>query len=206
MKNGNGFKYETSFFLCQFYKLFGLGICSDEGLFQDHIFLFRQLDAYQQRSVTTLVQSMVENSYLAFRDHCFRDYMRLDHVTDKVCAGSGNPLENPRERDYLFVRRTENAEKADVVITHGGSGAIIGAIKKGKKVIAVARRAKYGEHVDDHQTQLVQQLRKLNIICECQVCDDIWKAIEAVKIKEYKSYQSHTDEMIKSIEKFISTI
>ena len=97
-------------------------------------------------------------------------------------------------------------EKADVVITHGGSGAIIGAIKKGKKVIAVARRAKYGEHVDDHQTQLVEQLRKLNIICECQICDDIWKAIEEVKKKEYKSYQSHTDEMIKSIEKFISTI
>ena len=87
---------------------------------QDHILLFRQLDAYQQRSVTTLVQSIVENSYLAFRDHCFRDYMRLDHVTDKVCAGSGNPLENPRERDYLFVRRTENAEKADVVITVTG--------------------------------------------------------------------------------------
>ena len=27
--------------------------------------------------------------------------------------------------------------KADIVITHGGTGAIIGAVKKGKKVIAV---------------------------------------------------------------------
>jgi len=34
-------------------------------------------------------------------------------------------------------------------------GAIIGAIKKGKKVIAVPRLAKCGEHVDDHQVQLV---------------------------------------------------
>lgn len=48
-------------------------------------------------------------------------------------------------------------EKANIVITHGGTGAIIGAVKKGKKVIAVPRRAKYGEHVDDHQLQLIKQ-------------------------------------------------
>ena len=131
-------------------------------------------------------------------------------IKDDIFAQTGASDYKPKHYSHqAFLDREafdRLLEKADVVITHGGSGAIIGAIKKGKKVIAVARRAKYGEHVDDHQTQLVQQLRKLNIICECQVCDDIWKAIEAVKIKEYKSYQSHTDEMIKSIEKFISTI
>ena len=87
---------------------------------QRHLLLFRQLDAYQQRSVSALMQSMVENSYLAFRDHCIRDFMRLDHMVDKVCAGSGTTLDNPREREYMFVRRTENAEKADVVITVTG--------------------------------------------------------------------------------------
>ena len=45
--------------------------------------------------------------------------------------------------------------EASVVITHSGSGALFSAIKKGKKIIAVARLAKYGEMVDDHQTELV---------------------------------------------------
>ena len=58
--------------------------------------------------------------------------------------------------------------KADIVITHGGTGAIIGAVKKEKKVIAVPRLAKYGEHVDDHQLQLIKQFDDLNLICPCR--------------------------------------
>ena len=60
----------------------------------------------------------------------------------------------PKNFSYKkFLDRDEfsnEMEKANIVITHGGTGAIIGAVKKGKKVIAVPRRAKYGEHVDDH--------------------------------------------------------
>ena len=63
----------------------------------------------------------------------------------------------PKNFSYKkFLDRDEFSKemgKADIVITHGGTGAIIGAVKKGKKVIAVPRRAQYGEHVDDHQLQ-----------------------------------------------------
>ena len=48
-------------------------------------------------------------------------------------------------------------DACDVVVTHGGTGAIIGAVKDNKKVIAVPRLAKYGEHVDDHQIEIVRQ-------------------------------------------------
>ena len=47
---------------------------------------------------------------------------------------------------------------ADVVISHGGTGALIGASKKRKNIIAVPRLAKFGEHVDDHQLQIVKVL------------------------------------------------
>lgn len=87
---------------------------------REHIHLLRQLDPYHQNSVAALMRSLIENSYQAFRDHCLRDYIRLDHMADKVCAGSGTPLENSREHDYMFVRKTETAEKADVIITVTG--------------------------------------------------------------------------------------
>lgn len=44
--------------------------------------------------------------------------------------------------------------KADLIISHGGTGALIGALKLGKLVIAVPRYKRFGEHVDDHQQQI----------------------------------------------------
>lgn len=52
----------------------------------------------------------------------------------------------------------EYMASADVVITHAGTGAIFSAIKKGKKIIAVARLKKYGEMVNDHQTEIIKKL------------------------------------------------
>ena len=49
-------------------------------------------------------------------------------------------------------------EKADLVITHGGVGSIISSIQKGKKVIAIPRLKKYGEHVNDHQYDIIKSL------------------------------------------------
>ncbi len=48
--------------------------------------------------------------------------------------------------------------EASVIITHSGSGALFSAIKKGKKIIAVARLSEYGEMIDDHQVELVRKL------------------------------------------------
>lgn len=47
----------------------------------------------------------------------------------------------------------ENIKKADIVVSHGASGSIMKALNAGKKVIAVARLEKYGEHINDHQIQ-----------------------------------------------------
>ena len=105
-----------------------------------------------------------------------------------------------------FLERDEFAselDKADIVITHGGSGAIIGAVKKGKKVIAVPRLAKYGEHVDDHQIQLVEQFAESDLLCPCLNPDELGEALERVRVKVYKGYKSNTDVIIDSIEQYI---
>lgn len=96
--------------------------------------------------------------------------------------------------------------KADIVITHGGTGAIIGAVKQGKKVIAVPRLSKYKEHVDDHQLQIIKQFDEMNLICNCMNCDELECAIKEVKVKKYNSYTSNTHSILASIEKFIEGI
>lgn len=128
-------------------------------------------------------------------------------IKDEIFAQIGASDYKPKYYKYkYFLNRdefTEWQEKAEIEITHGGTGAIIGAVKKGKKVIAVPRLAKYGEHVDDHQLQLIGQFKELDLICECQNCEHIWKAIEEVKRTEYKSYKSNTARIISSIEEYL---
>lgn len=91
-------------------------------------------------------------------------------IKDEVFAQIGYSDYKPTNYKYeQFLDRekfSQIMDKAEIVITHGGTGAIIGAVKKGKKVIAVPRLARYGEHVDDHQLQLVGQFKELNLICE----------------------------------------
>lgn len=131
-------------------------------------------------------------------------------ITDEVFAQTGYSDYVPQHYRYKpFLDREEFAEcegKADIIVTHGGTGAIIGAIKKGKKVIAVPRKAMYGEHVDDHQMQLVGQFKELNLICDCEKVDELDKAIEYVKNAEFATYKSSTEAVVSSIEKFIEDI
>ena len=126
---------------------------------------------------------------------------------DEIFAQIGYSDYKPKHYKYKrFLDREEYAKVmvlSDIVITHGGTGAIISAVKKGKKVIAVPRLKKYGEHVDDHQIQLVNQFTDLNLICPC-VDSDIQKALNTVKKSTYASYQSNTARIIRSLEEFIN--
>lgn len=134
-------------------------------------------------------------------------FIEDETIREKVFAQTGFSDYKPKHYEYKpFLDRNEFVKKIDeanIVITHGGTGAIIGAVKKGKKVIAVPRLAKYGEHVDDHQLQLVAQFDELKLICACMDCEKLGKAIDTVKNTEYKKYVSNTQTIINSIVNFI---
>lgn len=51
-----------------------------------------------------------------------------------------------------------------MLITHGGAGTMVNAVKRGKRVIVVPRLARYGEHVDDHQLELAKRLHGMNLL------------------------------------------
>lgn len=128
-------------------------------------------------------------------------------ITEPVFAQSGYSDYQPRHYEFKqFLDRDEFAKRmgeADLVITHGGTGAIIGAVKKGKKVIAVPRLAKYGEHVDDHQLQLLKEFKQMDIICVCDDCSQLARALDEAKRTEYKPFHSNTQTIIDSIDGFI---
>lgn len=102
------------------------------------------------------------------------------HPNHEFIAQLGNTkYESSKIKCLEYIPEIEFKEmigKADVVITHAGSGALFSAIKQGKKTIAVARLKKYKEMLNDHQTELVRKLSE-----DGYILDGTYSIIEAWK-------------------------
>lgn len=135
------------------------------------------------------------------------DLIAAGVLKEEVFAQIGHSDYSPQHYEYKSLlgrdEFRELTEKSDLVISHGGTGAIIGAIKSGKRVVAVARLAKYGEHVDDHQTQLLKQFEESNLITYCTDVDNLLEAINEARSKEFRSYESNTKIIMDDIEDFL---
>ena len=78
-------------------------------------------------------------------------------IKDDIFAQIGTSTYKPKNYEYKdFISQEEFMDKikeSTYVISHGASGSIMKALNAGKKVIAVTRLEKYGEHINDHQIQ-----------------------------------------------------
>ena len=111
---------------------------------------------------------------------------------------------NYKYEDFLDREKFSKLMKSStLVITHGGTGAIITAVKTGKKVIAVPRLAQYGEHVDDHQLQLLKQFDGMGIILPCYDIEELDKKIIEIERIKLNPYISNTQVILDDIEKYI---
>lgn len=138
------------------------------------------------------------------------DLIERGVIDEEVFAQTGYSDYQPKHYPYKpFLDREEYAfweNRCSTLITHGGTGAIVGAVKKGKKVIAVPRLAKYGEHVDDHQLEIIHQFGAQNLICGLGDCTELEQALTFVKNHQFGTYVSNTASIIGSIERFIDAI
>lgn len=127
----------------------------------------------------------------------------------KVFVQTGSSGYVPENVEWAaFLSREEfghRMDAAELVITHGGTGAIIGAVSRGKKVVAVPRLVEYGEAVDDHQVELVRQFEAMGLIKGCfnleKLADDVAEAAQL----EFVPYRSNTPTILESIDEFIRT-
>lgn len=106
--------------------------------------------------------------------------------------------------DLISPQEFDNyINESRLVITHGGAGSILSAIKKGKKVIAAARLSKYKEHTNDHQRQIVKEFSAQGYILELKDFNKLDKVLEKCESFKPKKFESNTDNMIKLIENYI---
>src|SRR4051794_12163679 len=85
-------------------------------------------------------------------------------ITEEVIVQSGHTkYESPYFRivPFMDIDTLNNLyNKARIIITHGGTGSMLNGIKLGKTVIAIPRLRKNGEHIDDHQLEIVEVFKK----------------------------------------------
>ena len=128
-------------------------------------------------------------------------------ITEKVFAQTGYSDYKPKNYKFnKFLNRDEFNDimsKCDKVITHGGTGAIIGAIKKRKKVIAIPRLSEFGEHVDDHQLQITKQFSDMNLSRSINKIDELEECLVEIEKLKFNFYVSNTKNILDSIEDFI---
>lgn len=117
------------------------------------------------------------------------ELIRKVGIKDKIVVQTGYTSYKPEGIEcFDFVPEDKYQQfmtEADLVISHAGTGALFSSIKKGKKVIAVARLAKYGEMVNDHQTEIVHKLAGEGYVLDgTHSIVDAWKKLEGFTPRE----------------------
>lgn len=131
----------------------------------------------------------------------------LGNINDKVIVQAGASKFVSKDMEIFdlisMTKFDELVSKCDLLITHGGVGSIMTGLKKGKKVIACARLAKYKEVVNDHQKQIIENFDKTGYIIGVTNLDDLDKALKRVKDFKPKRFVSNTENMIKLVKEKI---
>jgi UDP-N-acetylglucosamine transferase subunit ALG13 len=80
-----------------------------------------------------------------------------------------------------FGEMLEHFAAADAVVTHAGVGSILCARRAGHVPVVTPRQRRYGEHVDDHQEELVEALEDLEAVVAVREMDRLPDAVDAVR-------------------------
>ena len=143
-------------------------------------------------------------------DRLLRDIDRQienGNIKEKVVVQAGFTKYDSKHMEIFDLLDKDDFDRyigeCDLLITHGGVGSILTGLKNGKKVIAAPRLAKYNEHINDHQKEIIEKFSLAGYLIPYNEGDDLGKRIaEAKKFKPNK-YISNTDNMIKLIKDFI---
>ncbi|GIU94464.1 MAG: beta-1,4-galactosyltransferase [Gaiellaceae bacterium] len=121
----------------------------------------------------------VGTTHFAF-DRLLKAVEELD-TDEEIVAQCGSSTVRPRNAtcvelmDYGEV--AAHMERARIVVSHAGVGSILTATLAGKRPLVVARRARLGEAVDDHQLELADALHELGSVTHVRSLDELAESV-----------------------------
>ena len=133
------------------------------------------------------------------------------NINEEVVVQAGFTKYKSDKMKIFSMTSKENLEdlikKANLIITHAGVGSIEMSLEHNKKVIAVPRLKKYGEHVNDHQKDIEDEFNRKGLIMGINDVSELSLALKKIKKSIPKKYEKHkNDEIIYIIKTFIDKI
>lgn len=131
------------------------------------------------------------------------DAIENSNINEEIIVQAGHTKYESKKMkifDFISYDEMENlVDRAECIITHGGTGSIVEPLKKGKKIIACARLQKYGEHVDNHQEELVSIFSEQGYILEFKDGDKLDDIMKKLSSFTPNKYESNTDNFISKL-------
>ena len=129
------------------------------------------------------------------------------NIKDKVIAQVGYTKYKSKNMEIFKTVSRDKLDNyiisADLVITHGGVGSILTALKYHKKIIAAPRISKYNEHTNDHQKEIVDEFAKKGYLLALKDFNKLDKIYEKAKTFKPKEFVSNKDKFNKFISNYI---
>lgn len=136
------------------------------------------------------------------------DLVEKGIIKEEVFAQSGYSTYSPSKiccKKFMDFNEFDSfLDRCNFVITHGGTGTIIKALRKKKKVIAIPRLKKYGEHVDDHQQEIIDAFCEKNLIYGLKDLELLKEAILHLGDFTPESFVSGNSKIISILDHYIS--
>ena len=154
--------------------------------------------------VTLGTQKFQFNRLLRMMD----DLIENKKIHERVFAQIGNSDYLPQYYEYCnFLSNNDYEEyikNCDILVSHSGVGTIMTGLKYRRKIIVVPRLSKYGEHIDDHQTQIAQSFSKLNyVLMYSDEDNNMEQLIVYATTKHFSNYSSCRNQVIDTIRQYI---
>jgi len=125
---------------------------------------------------------------------------------EEVIMQIGETAYEPKNAKYFRFASKEKMDglynDARVVVCHAGVGSILTALEYGKPVIAVPRRKKYGEHVDDHQLDIAGEMEKEGRIRVVHDVEELEAALDDVSTASEMKVVTE-GELVKALKKYL---
>ncbi len=106
--------------------------------------------------------------------------------------------------DYISMDEFEKCmNECRILITHGGVGTIMSALRLKKPVIACARLAKYGEHHNDHQCEIIETFYEKKYLIQVNDGETLENALKQAESFEVLEVESNNQKMISILSEFL---
>jgi UDP-N-acetylglucosamine transferase subunit ALG13 len=138
------------------------------------------------------------------------DFLDTHELGEEIFAQIGNSTYEPRHFEAAAALEKEAFDRyfqqASAIIGHAGMGTITMALDHGKPLLAMPRRKKHGEVVNDHQVALAEEFEAIGHILVAHNASELATKLTQLKSFVPKRRVANVEAVAERIRSFVKSI